>query len=148
MKFFKKILFGSGRLRKKKRKQVCEVSGLYHDLKEIYDQINADYFGDQVALPITWFGARSSRPRARLTFGSYNPQSGLIKVHRLLDRPHVPQYFVSYIIYHEILHHLLPPIKEKRRRRVHHREFVERERQFKEYSLAKEFKNLLVKEYW
>lgn len=134
--------------KKKRRKPVFKVGGMHHDLKDIYDQINADYFENKVNLPITWFGSRTSRPRARLTFGSYNPQSGLIKIHRLLDLPHVPRYFVSFIVYHEMLHHLLPPRKKKRRREVHHQEFIERERKFQEYSLAKEFRNLLVKEYF
>lgn len=114
--------------------------GKQYNLKEIYDEINARYFEDKLALGITWVGNGRSKPRRRVMFGSYNQRTQLIKIHRRLDEPHVPKHFVSYVVYHEMLHHVLPPIKGKRgKRSIHHSEFLDREKMFHEYALAKEY---------
>ena len=47
-------------------------------------------------------------PRRSIKLGSYSATERLIRVHPALDRPWVPRYFVSYIVYHEMLHHVIP----------------------------------------
>lgn len=123
-----------------RRNVLLSEQGEHHDLKEIYQEINILYFEKKLQLPITWFGQKLHLPRSRIRLGSYNQRTRLIKIHKLLDHPSVPRYFISYIVYHEMLHHVLPPLKGKKgRRRVHHREFKEREKQFQDYAKAREF---------
>lgn len=141
MKFLIAKLFG----RKKQRKTVfkaapVELSGEVHDLREIYDRMNALYFEGALDLPIQWFGNKQTSVRTRITLGSYNHQTQQIKIHRILDQAHIPKYFIDSIVYHEMLHHVLPPIRRRRgRRHIHHTAFVARERQFQQHALAQEF---------
>ncbi len=150
MRFFLKRMtkFCIQRTRKKKkvarplsRTTRLNHRGEHHNLKELYDKINSQYFEGKLDLPITWAGSKKSMPRTHVMFGSYNQRTTLIKIHRRLDQAHVPEHFVSFIIYHEMLHHVLPPIIEKnRRRKVHHPKFTEQEKRFQDYALAKAFR--------
>ena len=133
---------------RKKRPKIERVAleGSQHDLKEIFARLNTRYFENQLDLPISWFGNGNLMPRSSIRLGSYNLRSKTIKVHRLLDQAHIPPFFVSFIVYHEMLHHLLPPIKANKRRSIHHPEFTRREKEFEEYALAVEFiKNIRTK---
>lgn len=117
---------------------------LVYNLQEIYQQLNAQYFEGKLDLQIHWFGQREFSPKRRIVLGSYHSQKKLIRIHRVLDRPHVPDYFITFIIYHEMLHHVFPPIERKnRRRQIHHRAFLEEEKRFHNYALAEEFKKTL-----
>lgn len=121
--------------------------GQHYNLSQIYEKINNHYFEGKLDLKISWFGNHQSTARRRVILGSYNHQNGLIKINRVLDHSHIPDHFISFIVYHEMLHHVLPPLKGRyRRRRIHHSEFSAREKQFEEYALAKEFRKGFVKE--
>ena len=113
--------------------------GECYDLKTIFDQLNAEYFDAALTLPISWTGSAQRTVRRQRRLGSYNLRTGLIKIHRLLDSAHFPPYFISYVVYHEMLHHLFPPQKERGRRNIHHSLFREKEKEFKEYALAKQW---------
>jgi len=117
--------------------------GEVYNLREIYDALNREYFNDSLNLKITWFGARKSRNKNRITFGLYCDTMKLIKVSRLMDTRTFPDYVVSFVIYHEMLHHICPPyINEKGFQSVHNPEFKNREAQFKQFRQAKVwFKN-------
>jgi hypothetical protein len=131
---------------KKKPKARLSTHNHHHDLKLIYEQVNNDYFQGKVLLPVTWFGSRTRRPKRRFRFGSYNLQTTTVKIHRMLDDPSVPDYCVAFILYHEMLHHVLPPLKLKGgRRKIHHPAFVLREKEFREYALAQDFLKNMVK---
>lgn len=123
--------------------------GEHHNLREIYNRVNALYFEDKIELQIQWFGSKSFIPKRRILLGSYHRKKGLIKIHRLLDRSHVPDYFVTYIMYHEMLHHVEPPIERLgRRRRIHHAGFSRREKEFQEYAQAQEFRKTIRDEWF
>src|SRR6185503_16682465 len=89
---------------------------------------------------ITW-GKRSpskrQQPRRSIKLGSYSAIERLIRVHPVLDKPWVPRYFVSYIIYHEMIHHVIPSTHGSGRRMLHPPMFVERERMFRDYERAR-----------
>ena len=51
----------------------------------------------------------------------------------MLDKPWVPRYFVSYIVYHEMLHHVVPSSQGRGRRMLHPPPFIARERLFRDY---------------
>lgn len=121
--------------------------GSVHDLEALLGRVKAEYFADNVGdVFVTW--GRRTRPLRRqrdsIKLGSYSAEERLIRVHPALDRKWVPRYFVSYILYHELLHHLLPPGASGRRDSVHSPELLRRERDFKQYerAMAWEQKNI------
>ena len=69
----------------------------------------------------------------------------MIRIHPLLDAPFVPTWFLEYVVYHEMLHAVVPEeIDEHGRRRVHTREFYRRERKFHCYYRARRWKILKI----
>jgi hypothetical protein len=113
------------------------TQGKVYDLKKIYDEINAFYFNNELKLAITWYGATGRRNRSRIIFGQYFDHLHLVKIHRILDDLFFPPFFVSYVVYHEMLHHVVPgKIDAKGIFRTHGSEFKKRERLFAEYERA------------
>lgn len=121
----------------KAARPLLHAGEIYH-LKPIYDAINAQYFGNELDLAITWYGKeRQKRRRTRITFGQYCTSLRLIKIHRMLDNPFFPDYFVSFVVYHEMLHSVVPASWDKRGRHCFHGpDFKERERLFEHYKQA------------
>lgn len=132
----------------KTRSLVLRVHGRYYNLQEVYDRVNEQYFEGKLSLAITWVTPRKTKYRRRILLGSFHSHKKLIKVNRLLDTSTTPAYFVEFIVYHEMLHFVLPPIVERRRpRQIHHPAFREREKMFQAYALAQEFREK-SKEHW
>jgi hypothetical protein len=115
------------------------TQGKCHDLHPLYHAINDKYFGGAVDALITW-GRRTSptkdRARRTIKLGSYSATERLIRVHPVLDRAWVPRYFVSYIVYHEMLHHVIPSSHGSGRRMLHPPVFQARERLFRDFDRA------------
>lgn len=113
------------------------TKGDVYNLQKIYEKLNREYFSDRLKLYITWFGRSICRNKSRLTFGLYHDPLKLIKINKLLDSPIIPEYLVSYVIYHEMVHHVCPSYYDENGvHRVHSKEFKEKEMQFKHYDLA------------
>lgn len=113
--------------------------GRHHDLREICRAINQRYFAGEASVQITWARQPSNRPssgRRSIKLGSYTSRDRLIRVHPALDAAFVPRYFVEYIVFHEMLHHVLPPTLQNGRRELHGPRFLARERQFQDYQAA------------
>jgi hypothetical protein len=112
------------------------TKGQHHDLLTLSHEVNSKYFGSGVDALISW--GRASPPRRRLTIklGSYSAVERLIRIHPNLDRAWVPRYFIQFIIYHEMLHHVIPASRGAGRALLHPAEFRERERQFRHYERA------------
>lgn len=114
------------------------TQGETHDLLAIHRKVNEKYFAGAVDALITW-GRRAQRPetaRRSIKLGSYSAIERLIRVHPVLDRPWVPRYFVSYIVYHEMLHHVIPQSQGGGRRMLHPPLFKARERLFRDFDRA------------
>lgn len=111
--------------------------GNVHDLNTCYNYLNATEFDGKIVTPITW-GRSATRDRRRsIRLGSYSPEDDIIRIHPNLDQLFVPDYFVRYIVFHEMLHaDIGVELAENGRRRVHTREFNRREREYHEYKLA------------
>src|SRR6267142_1461475 len=75
-------------------------------------------------------------PRATIKLGSYSAVERLIRIHPNLDRSWVPRYFLQFIIYHEMLHHVIPASRGPGRGLLHPPEFRLREEQFRHYERA------------
>lgn len=111
--------------------------GRYYDLGEIYAFLNERYFQNKLDIKITWYGPWGRNSRSRVTFGQYVDHLKLVKMHRILDDPFFPPYFVSFVVYHEMLHHVVTgKIDGRGFFRVHVPEFKEKEKEFEEYEKA------------
>ena len=126
-----------GRARKSPT-QVILTAGDHHDLREIYDELNAQYFGNAIDAAITW-GARTGRPKRRhsIKMGSYSVEERLIRIHRSLDRAFVPRFFVAWIVFHEMLHQVHDIKVKNGRREFHSKAFLADEARFDRYDEAR-----------
>ncbi len=114
------------------------TKGRHFDLQALFDEINRQYFENAITEVITWGNMPKQRCRPRsMRFGSHSPQQHVIRIHPLLDQPFVPEYFVRYIVYHEMLHaHLGVGEHPSGRRSIHSRRFKQKEKAFPEYERA------------
>lgn len=115
------------------------TKGAHHDLLEIYNALNEQYFEGAVEAVITWGRAARSRrgnPRKAIKLGGYNAIERAITIHPVLDKPWVPRYFVAFVVYHEMLHHVVPAYRDGGRANLHPPAFREREAQFRLYERA------------
>lgn len=122
------------------RKEKAPTVSTVYDLQSIYQEINIEYFEGKLQLSIDWFGReKTSRKISRKVLGYYDDRKKSIKIHRSLDSSSFPHFFLSYVVYHEMLHSVEPPIVGRKRRRVHHEGFRHKEKQFHSYSIAKQW---------
>jgi hypothetical protein len=113
--------------------------GVHHDLHAIFDKMNARYFRNGLRdYTITWGRKRRQRPKAYFIFGTIQEQDRVIRIHPLLDQSWVPRWFLEFVIYHEMLHSVVPDVYDRKRRRriVHTPQFLKREQRFPHYNRA------------
>jgi len=126
--------------RRRTRRVMLSAIGEHHDLGLIYEEMNAFYFDNSVDAQIGWgrMGTPPGRRRRRrsIKLGSYLSTGALIRVHPVLDAAWVPRFFVEYIVYHEMLHHVVDMPVLDGRRCMHGAEFKARERRFLRYAEA------------
>ena len=122
-----------------------KTTGQHYNLQEIYDHLNQFYFQGALDLKITWRKAPVYRKHRRITFGSFSQALKLIRINSVLDNSKIPSYFVSFVVYHEILHHVYPIKIVKSRKRIHFRAFKEAEKKFLKYSEAEAFRKQFKK---
>jgi hypothetical protein len=120
------------RVKKAERKlPPLQSRGRVHDLGEVFDRLNQKHFTSRLRVPITWGKGSGRARRGGLTFGSYDPVLGLIRIHPVLDRREVPLYFLESVVYHEMLHHHLGGVADRAGRTVYHsRAFRQAEAQY------------------
>lgn len=127
----------------RRRHPVC-AKGRHHDLCGNLDRVVERYFGGIGEVKIGWGretkkgGIRRSRSRSRV-LAKYSYEDRTISVNPVLDSDKVPGYVLDWIVYHEMLHHVLPVEKAGKRRRFHTRSFKALERAFDRYEEAVEW---------
>lgn len=121
------------------RKRITAPQGRHYDLDEVFEAVNARFFGSLLGRPVlTW-----SERVARRMLGHYDAAHNTIVVSRVFDRPNTPRYAIEYLLYHEMLH-LKHPVRVKAGRRcIHSREFQAEERLFPQLTEAKAYLKLL-----
>lgn len=116
--------------------------GVHHDLERLADELLPAAIPAQLLppehRPVITFGRRLRTPARRsLQLGTYDPSRHLVRLHRVLDQPAVPVFFVRFILFHELLHAALPPRREGRRV-VHHGPLFRRlERAYADYARSR-----------
>lgn len=116
------------------------AAGRHVDLAAVCRSVNARFFGGQApVVGVMWTPRRSFRRLA-----DCHPEAGIIRVSRLLDSPRVPPYYIEYLIYHELLHLVVPPVMRGGRRCFHHLAFQRLERRFPQYREAREYQEQML----
>lgn len=123
------------------RAVACQTQGRFHDLAQLYEEVNREEFEGEVDCPITWGKMpKVSRSRRSIRFGSYTPGDHIIRIHPLLDQDFVPRFLVRYIVFHEMLHaHMGIEELPGGRRSVHPPAFRARERAYDDFNRASEW---------
>jgi len=131
--------------KKKKRVLVLNSKGRVYDLRRLLKEVALEYDLSFRRIKISWSKARIRRGQRSLRLGSYSLKERLIRVNDKLDHPRVPRYFVKFIIFHELLHSAILPVKEKGRINYHPRDFYKIEKRFKNYEQAKRYERLITR---
>jgi hypothetical protein len=121
----------------RERRVVLRTAGRTHDLQPIFDRLNQDYFDGSLQARITWGSApRRHLPRRSIKMGSFAVEDRLIRIHPVLDDGGVPEFFVAWVVFHEMLHGKFEVVRKGVRRCFHSKEFLAAERSFREYHEA------------
>lgn len=121
------------------RRTRVRTEGRYHELGEIFTELNELYFGGRIdEVQVTWGRRPAAKGRARhsVRLGTYVRDDRLIRMHPVLDQEWVPRFFVAYVLFHEMLHHVVPAPLVNGKRRFHCAEFRNRERAYPDYDRA------------
>ena len=124
----------------KPRRVVLRHNGRYFNLKELFDQVNQDYFANQIDCHITWGARRRVRRQQSIKLASYSDRTKIIRINPALDRIYVPKYVVAGIIYHEMLHHHLGVESRNGRKIAHTKRFRQLEERFPHYHRLQDWK--------
>src|SRR3954471_1184726 len=113
--------------------------GRHFDLQRIFDKLNHRYFRGRLrGSEVKWCRRRRQRPKEYFIFGTIQEEDRVIRINPALDQPFVPTWFLRYILYHEMLHAVVPDeVRSNGQRCVHTEKFYERERKFPRYRSAR-----------
>jgi hypothetical protein len=116
------------------RKFLSGPRGESHDLDEVFERVNAQFFDGLLGRPLLGW----SRGASRTMLGHFDPAHNAIIVSRILDRPETPALALEYVMFHEMLHLRYPVDHNGSRRKVHTRDFRKAEREYPRLQEAKE----------
>jgi hypothetical protein len=118
--------------RRRGRKIISSAHGENYDLGKMFAKLNRRYFAGELERPtLTW-----SQRRTRSILGHHDRVYDTITISKTLDSPDVPEWFVEYILYHEMLHIKHPARLINGRRYYHTSAFRQDERRFPRYEEA------------
>ena len=82
------------------RKLISSARGNSYDLDKMFSKLNRRYFDASLEKPtLTW-----SQRKTRSILGHHDRVYDTIVISKSLDSTQVPEWFVEFIIYHEMLH--------------------------------------------
>ncbi len=86
---------------------------------------------------IGWGRRTPSRTRRSLRLGSFDTDGRIVRIHPVLDQEGVPEWFVRYVVFHELLHAVHPIERGADDRWIHHGPaFRRRERAYPDHRRA------------
>lgn len=122
------------------RQEALEPRGRVHDLARLFREQNEAHFEGRLEAPIGWGRWPPAGARVRIRLGSCGGRPPRIRLHPALDHAEVPERFVRFIVFHEMLHLAMPPRPGSGSRRlVHPAAFRAAERAHPDYAFAKDW---------
>src|SRR5438309_5114457 len=127
--------------RQRGRKVISSANGQVYDLERLFTKLNRRYFDGEIEKPVlTW-----SKRRARSILGHHDAAHDTIVISKTLDSREVPEWFVEYILFHEMLHIKHPSRIVNGRRYYHTTAFRTEEQSFPRYQHAQEWLDHVVR---
>lgn len=121
--------------RRRGRKIISSARGRVYDLDRMFLRLNRRFFDGELPKPtLTW-----SQRRTRRILGHHDATHETIVISKTLDAVDVPEWFVEYVLYHEMLHIKHPARLVKGRRYYHTNSFRAEEQRFPYYQEAQDF---------
>jgi len=121
--------------RRRGRKMISSAHGNAYDLDKMFAKLNRRYFDLGLEKPtITW-----SQRKTRSILGHHDRVYETITISKSLDSTQVPEWFVEFILYHEMLHIKHAARMINGRRYYHTAAFRLDERRFAKYEDAQRF---------
>lgn len=114
-----------------------QTRGRVHDLLPIFEGLNAEFFHGASNARVTWGRPGSRRYRRSIQLGCYVADEDLIRMHPCLDQSFVPEFYVAWVMFHEMLHEAYGVEEVNGRRHVHPPEFLALEQTYPDYERAK-----------
>src|SRR6476660_1749597 len=123
------------------RKMISTAHGEVYDLDRMFGKLNRRYFDGQIPKPtLTW-----SQRRTKSILGHHDHIYDSITISKTLDSADIPEWFVEYILYHEMLHIKHPARLINGRRYYHTSAFRAEEQSFPRYQHAQEWLDHVVR---
>jgi hypothetical protein len=140
--FSPQVLRASDLARQKRgRKVISSAQGKVYDLERMFARLNRHYFQGELEKPVlTW-----SKRRARSILGHHDSVHDTITISKFLDSHDVPEFFVEYILFHEMLHIKHPARLINGRRYYHTAAFRSEEQRFPRYQASQEWLDRVVR---
>ncbi len=120
------------------RKFMSGPVGTHHNLEDLFEKLNHEYFNGLMGRPLLGW----SQGASRTMLGHFDPSHNAIIISRIFDDHRIPKLALEYVMFHEMLHLCHPVDHRGARRCVHTKEFKEAERR---YPYLREAKELLKK---
>lgn len=117
--------------------QGLRSAGRHHDLGELFEELNAEFFHGASVARVTWGRGGSKRRRASIQLGVYVAADDLIRIHPCLDQSFVPREYVGWVLFHEMLHEAFGVEERNGRRHIHPPAFVALEETYPHFEVAK-----------
>src|SRR5437016_3678794 len=128
--------------RERGRKVISSANGQVYDLERLFAKLNRRYFDGEIEKPVlTW-----SKRRARSILGHHDAAHDTITISKILDSREVPEWFVEYILFHEMLHIKHQARIINGRRYYHTAAFRAEEQRFGRYRKAQEWLDRVVRQ--
>jgi hypothetical protein len=107
--------------------------GARFDLAEVYENVNKRYFNGLVSTFVKW-----GTPKSTTSFQTYRKdregnRHSIITISGVYNHPDVPEYAIESVLFHEMLHIKIPPLKKNGRNVIHGRDFKREEKAFPLY---------------
>ncbi len=127
--------------RRRGRKMISTAQGKVYDLDRMFAKLNRRYFDGAIPKPtMTW-----SQRRTRSILGHHDHVYDSITISKTLDSKEIPEWFVEYILYHEMLHIKHPARLINGRRYYHTGAFRQDERKFPYYEQSQKWLERLAR---
>lgn len=128
--------------RERGRKMISSAQGRVYDLGRMFQRLNQRFFDGQIKRPtLTW-----SQRRTRTILGHHDGVHETIVISKTLDSEDVPEWFVEYILYHEMLHIKHPARLINGRRYYHTKAFRTDEQRYPRFNEAQLWLDQIVRQ--
>ncbi len=110
-----------------------KTQGSHHNLDILFKEVNKEFFNSSISAKIKWSSRIGGTSFHSTRISPSGKKYNLISISLGYDHKNCPDYAIKGVIYHEMLHILIPPILKGSKRIVHSPEFKKVEREYPFY---------------